>query len=56
MISGLLLTIYHKLAECSHLEAELDSIAFGDPFDHPESIICDVIDLVVKDPFCELMH
>ncbi|KKY30948.1 putative dna-directed rna polymerase i subunit [Diaporthe ampelina] len=38
------------LAECSHLEAELDSIAFGDPFDHPESIICHVIDLVVKDP------
>lgn len=44
------LTIYFKLAEYTHVEAELDFITFDDLLDQLEDIICRVIDLVLQDP------
>lgn len=48
---GLLADHFHqKLAEYTHVEAELDIITFDDLLDHLEHMICRVIDLVLKDP------
>lgn len=38
-----------KLAEYSHIEAELDFITFDDLLEHLEHIICQVIDLILDD-------
>lgn len=46
-LSGFLLTMDHKLAEYTHLEAELDFITFDILLDHLEYIICRVIDLIL---------
>jgi asparaginyl-tRNA synthetase len=39
-----------KLAEYSHVEAELDFITFDDLLIHLEHIICRVIDLTLENP------
>ncbi|KAI2091602.1 asparagine--tRNA ligase [Ophidiomyces ophidiicola] len=38
------------LSEYTHIEAELDFIAFPDLLDHLEALICRVLDLVLADP------
>lgn len=39
-----------KLAEYSHIEAELDFITFDDLLAHLEHLMCRVIDLILENP------
>lgn len=39
-----------KLAEYTHIEAELDFITFDQLLDHLEHVICRVVDLTLEDP------